>query len=276
MDIKSLFTKYGAFARVRVSKNQKIRFLTTLLAEFRELGFKQGDMYKMDYKKKLSVIGTVGDILHSDYLCVTYYDTPVKNFVRTEYLPFDQEQLKVRTRWNYLIPMFLISIFFLIYTVKILVPTLQKGIKDIPGIIALVIVFLVMMILVKISQYGGIPSRDVFKTNTSSVITLINLAENLTAEQRKKVSFAFVDFGTMNYIGYHVLKEILGNKKCKIIFLDNISEGDLVLVEKKNSWLDNRFNNPMYIYSRSMNTVNNQNVIKGIEDATRNLLKLIN
>lgn len=62
MDIKNLFTRYGAFSSVRLSKNQKNRFLTTLFGDFKAFGFSTGKIYKTNYKQKLSIIGLIGNV----------------------------------------------------------------------------------------------------------------------------------------------------------------------------------------------------------------------
>lgn len=274
MDINNLYTRYGAFNRVRVTKNQKIRFLTTLLTEFNEVGI-QGKLYKTNYKQKMSIIGLIGDIHHSEYIYVTYYDTPVKNFIQSEYLPFNESQLKKRTKWNYLIPMFFSSVFFIIYILKILVPILQKGIQNIWELLAVLFSFPIMLFLAKVVKYGGIPSHDTLERNTSSVVTLVNFAKSLTRNQKSKVSFAFVDFGTTNYFGYHILKEILENSSCKVILLDNLSS-KIIIEENKNSWLDRNFNNPLYIHGKAAGRKSDGNLVEGVEKTTNYLIKSLN
>ncbi|MDT2485068.1 hypothetical protein [Enterococcus avium] len=276
MDIKNLFTRYGAFARVRLSKNQKIRFLTTLLSDFKDVGFSVGKIYKTNYKQKLSIIGLIGNVKKSDFLYVTYYDTPVKNFSNTSYVPFDEKQLKARTKRNYLIPMVGLSIIFVAYIVGILVPILQKGIQNIGEIVLIFISFLIMLFLAKIVQYGGIPSRDTLERNTSSVITLLNFAGSLNKLQKGKISFAFVDYGTVNYLGYHILKELIGNSNCKVVFLDNITTDEKVVEGKKNQWLDTSFNKPTYIFGQPTAKGNTPLLVEGVEKSTEILLEYFN
>lgn len=207
---------------------------------------------------------------------MTYYDTPVRNFSSTTYEPFDESQLKARTRRNYLIPMVSFSIIFVSYVVGILVPILQKGIQHIEQIILILISVLMMLFLAKIVQYGGIPSRDTLERNTSSIITLLNFAGSLNKGQKEKVSFAFVDYGTVNYLGYHILKELMGNSKCKVVFLDSITTDETVVERKKNKWLDDNFNKPAYIFGQPTAKENHSPLVEAVEKTTENLLELFN
>lgn len=276
MDIQNLFTRYGAFTRVRLSKNQKIRFLTTLFGDFKALGFSTGKIYKTNYKQNLSVISLIGNVQKSEFLYVTYYDTPVKNFSNTSYEPFNESQLKNRTRRNYLIPMISVSVLFLTYVAAILVPILQKGIQHINQLVLILISFLLMLFLAKIVQYGGIPSRNTLERNTSSIVTLLNFAGSLNKMQKEKVSFAFIDYGTVNYLGYHVLKELMGNSKCKVVFLDNIVTDEAVVEGKKNKWLDDNFNKPTYIFCLSTAKGNVSPLVEAVNNTTEDLLELFN
>lgn len=207
---------------------------------------------------------------------MTYYDTPVRNFSSTTYEPFDESQLKARTRRNYLIPMVSFSIIFISYVIGILVPILQKGIQHIEQIILILISVLMMLILAKIVQYGGIPSRDTLERNTSSIITLLNFAGSLNKGQKEQVSFAFVDYGTVNYLGYHILKELMGNSKCKVVFLDSITTDETVVERKKNKWLDDNFNKPAYIFGQPTAKENHSPLVEAVEKTTENLLELFN
>lgn len=276
MDIQNLFTRYGAFARVRLSKNQKIRFLTTLFGDFKALGFSTGKIYKTNYKQKLSVIGLIGNVKKSEFLYVTYYDTPVKNFSNTSYEPFNESQLKDRTRRNYLIPMVSVSVLFVTYVAAILVPILQKGIQHINQLVLILISFLLMLFLAKIVQYGGIPSRNTLERNTSSIVTLLNFAGSLNKVQKEKVSFAFIDYGTVNYLGYHVLKELVGNSKCKVVFLDNIVTDEAVVEGEKNQWLDDNFNKPTYIFCPPTTKGTASPLVEAVNNTTEDLLELFN
>lgn len=272
IDIKSLFTKYGAFSRVRVSKNQKIRFLSTLMDEFKVLGFDKCKLYKTQYKQKTSYIGTAGDLNDSEYLFVTYYDTPVKRFNRQAYHPFADEQIEKEAKLNYLVPALVLVLTITIYIWKLLLPVLQRGLFNWHTVLAVLGAIILMLLLGRIVTYSGIPNRENLARNTSSVVGLIDLAEKLTRNQKTRVAFAFVDSGSINYFGYNVLKELLGSSQPKVLLFDSVSEADLRVEKHKSKQLDELFEDPLYVYGINDSEGPSSDLVNGVETFTRTLL----
>lgn len=64
--IKELFMTFGIVNNVRITKNQKLRYLTIIKKYFENIGFEKIDILKYKVIKKKSYFSVIGDIEKAD------------------------------------------------------------------------------------------------------------------------------------------------------------------------------------------------------------------
>ncbi len=274
MDIKDLYVRYGALNAKRVSKNQKIRFLSTLATDFKNLGFEKSKIYKKKYKQKESYISVIGDLDKSKYLISTYYDTPSISFIGDIYEPFNDDKLKKLSKINYLIPIIVSIFLFVMYVYYLLTPTINDNLFTFKDILVLIGVFILMSIIVRIANYSGIPKKNNLVRNTSSILAMYKIAEKLNDYDRKKVAFAFVDFGTVDYFGYEILKGLISDHKHEVILLDSVGAGNIKISNDKSEVLKNDFIDPLFVYGDKKEPLKNS-LEFGVKIATETIIETI-
>ena len=88
-----------------------------------------------------------------------------------------------------------------------------------------------MLILFLVLVMWGIPSSHTANDNTSGVITLIELYEKMTEEQRKKTAVVFFDNEELGLIGSYAFKRKYSKimKEKLLVNFDCVSDGDNML-----------------------------------------------
>lgn len=210
--------KYGVMLRKRKSNNQKIRFLMSLEKEFESLGY-QTSILKKKHGMKESYSLYVGDVNKAPKIYATTYDTPLLNFIKTKYRPFNDKQKQLINFLGISIP----SVIVLAISILI-VRAISKSYWSIdPYSFKSVLGYIVGLILLVIFSFStkGITRFNNFLTNTSSIVEMIKLAKT-----KPNAAFVFTDFGTQDNFGYLCLKDYLDNPNKIIIFIDSIGNDE--------------------------------------------------
>lgn len=218
MKYEDWIIRYCAIAGKRFSKNQKLRFLSGIVQEFYDMG------YSVDVKEA-KVGGDknynlyIGDIDKAKYVVAAYYDTPPSTYDLLPYKLFDEKNRKLELIISTLVPMVLLILIGTLFIVKIATPVWSNSAFGALGIICTFSILCIFAIMYHIRN--GIGRRSNFIRNTSSLIALLDFANSLSPDERKKIAFALTDYGCTNCIGDKLLTGRV-NKKCTVIHLDSI------------------------------------------------------
>lgn len=217
---ENVFTEYNVFRGRRFFKREKLLFLSVLKKEMDSFGYPTKvvqDQTRMMGEKVLYQNLYAGDLNQAKTVFVTYYDTPARDFNKDPYQPFN---LKRTSFLSVFLPTLLISIILLTGFYFLLYPMIKEaGMLSFSGAVAFVFFFLGFMLLTR--YRSGLPRRENYVRNTSSILALRRFAELHQGEY--KYAFAFVDAGTTNRNGEKMLASLLEDKKVKIINLDAVA-----------------------------------------------------
>lgn len=199
--------------QIRKTKKQKLQFIDLLRQHFPDLQVQEGGIIKCR-----NIV--IGDIENAKVVLSAHYDT-------CSALPFP----------NFITPKK--PLFTILYSMLIIIP-----------ICALVLVFNKLLnqlsndywlhYFLSLAVYFGLlallvigpPNKHTANDNTSGVVTLCELLESLTEEERSKVAFVFFDHEETGLIGSHLFKrrykDTMQNKL--LINFDCVSDGDHILL----------------------------------------------
>lgn len=270
--IKELFMTFGIVNNVRITKNQKLRYLTIIKKYFENIGFEKNEILKYKVIKKKSYFSVIGDIEQADYIVTTYYDTPVFNLLRQTYEPFNDDRRKSQNSMNYILSMILLTTIMLLVTYFIVLPIFQDGVFGFKDILASLVSISLLALIIKFSRAGGFPTLGNLIRNTSSVVAILKFASLLSSKEQKKIAFAFVDYGCEDSLGYYALsKELVNKRNQKIIFLDCIGSGNLSQSNTKSEILTSYFGHSLFVYGDFKNE-KKQDYEEGIEAGIKILI----
>ena len=199
--------------QIRKTKAQKTAFIDFLRTRFPALHVETGGVPK---SRNL----VLGDVNTAKVVFAAHYDTcavlPFPNFI---------------TPKNFLV--------FLLYNLLICIPLLAVMVAACVGLMLLTDSFLVAwlgMLAVFAAFFwvmvGGKPNRHTVNDNTSGVVTLCELYEAMTEEERQRAAFVFFDFEEAGMFGsalfYKMHKAEMKNKL--LVNFDCVSDGDTLLI----------------------------------------------
>ncbi|KAF1301198.1 hypothetical protein IV487_14340 [Enterococcus saccharolyticus] len=215
---KNVFTEYAIIRGKRFTKKDKINFLAVLKKDFDSFGYpvevvrKEEKMLgeRLNYHNLYA-----GDLEKAQTVFVTYYDTPILEFNKGKYAPFTVKKPQFLSAF---LPTLLLSLLFLMGFYFLLYPHVKDaGLFSVSGGLTFVVFFLWFLLLQRV--HLGVPRRENFVRNTSSVLALRHFAALHQGDSR--YAFAFVDAGTTNRVGEKMLQQVL-KKKTKIVCLDAV------------------------------------------------------
>ena len=199
--------------QIRKTKAQKTAFIDFLRTRFPALHVETGGVPK---SRNL----VLGDVNTAKVVFAAHYDTcavlPFPNFI---------------TPKNFLV--------FLLYNLLICIPLLAVMVAACVGLMLLTDSFLVAwlgMLAVFAAFFwvmvGGRPNRHTVNDNTSGVVTLCELYESMTEEERQRAAFVFFDFEEAGMFGsalfYKMHKAEMKDKL--LVNFDCVSDGDTLLI----------------------------------------------
>ncbi|MFD1900689.1 hypothetical protein [Enterococcus termitis] len=192
---------YQYINRVRRTKKQKQRFLSTLVTDIAKV---RQDIRVIEYKQNKQYVSSnvyIGDVVSADRIICTYYDTPLRHL--GPYYLFDRlKQRKGTLR--------LIIVSTLIYLLVGLAATLlytKNGTSpfDLRQFSTWAVILCYGIYFVLFSKLTkGLSSRKNKVRNTSSILAILSLIMDLND---KKTAFAFIDEGCFGDTGLDFLKE---------------------------------------------------------------------
>lgn len=224
VETKDWLLRYGIILGKRHSLKERTKFLQSAQKEFAAMGYSvdttasEVHLFKNEKRKFYNLYA--GDLNDADIVYTTYYDTPVKSYGLYQPSAFQMKNNSSVLRLNLL--------FLLIATISfgsilyfLLFPQIQvNGWFSLWTLLTALLMFLFYYLISYLRS--GIPNRVNMIRNTSSILTLFNLANTLPKQKRKKVAFAFVDGGTYSDYGVQMLKAYFKKPKTKIVFLDGV------------------------------------------------------
>ncbi len=199
--------------QIRKSKKQKQSFIDLLKTHFPELQVQEGG-----FPKSRNLI--LGDINSAEVVLTAHYDT-------CAWLPFP----------NLITPK---NIFiYLLYSIAIIIPIAALGFgvniiidlifKDflINYIVSLVFYFLVIYMML-----AGPANKHTANDNTSGVITLCEIYQAMSSQQKAHTAIVFFDNEELGLVGSSFFRSIYKNqmKDKLLINYDCVSDGDHILI----------------------------------------------
>lgn len=223
-DFKDWLFRYQYIYRVRKSKKNKSRFISSLVADISKI---RDDIQVIEYgqhEKELSRNIYVGDIEQAERIICAHYDTPIKTI--GSYIYFDKKKEQNKTTGTILVSSIIMILLGLtmtfMYTKYATSPFIFFSFSTLFIGIFYGIYF---YFLSKIAK--GIPERNNLIRNTSSVLSLMEMLKEI---RDNKTAFAFIDNGSYGNAGVGVLKTT-NQKSAEIFILDSIgSDAPLYLV----------------------------------------------
>lgn len=199
--------------QIRKTKAQKTAFIELMQTRFPELRVEAGGTPK---SRNL----VLGDVDTAKVVFAAHYDT-------CAVLPFP----------NFITPKN--PLIFVLYNLLICIPLLAVMVAVCVGLMLLTDSFLVAwlgMLAVLAAFFwmlvGGRPNVHTVNDNTSGVVTLCELYEAMTEEERQNAAFVFFDFEEAGMFGsalfYKMHKAEMKNKL--LVNFDCVSDGDTLLI----------------------------------------------
>ena len=171
-----------------------------------------------------------GPIHTAKAVIVTYYDTPQRMPKILQYTPLNMQRKVVN---NFLLRSMkefvtiVIGIMLFLLTLALFWSNNSLEIMDV------VAVFIILLAMVFIKTAIQLPSKYSAKRNNSSVALMLDVMLELSAQERDKVAFAFVDNGTMDMQGDRIFSETLVQLGLEIpvIMLDAVGANEPLLLQ---------------------------------------------
>lgn len=216
--------RYGVICGKRESKRQKIKFLQMAEKQFENSGYPvditTSSLRFMNASKDFYNL-YAGDVKKAKTIFITYYDTAVKSLLPQKQYAFESGYHKSMMYLNLGLIVGIIGIVWFIY-MQILPKIQIEGFVSLWGLLVLIIFFFALFCVTHIR--GGIANRFNMVRNTSSIITLFALADEI---KNGEVAFAFVDGGTNSEYGLSMLNQYVAPTATKV-YLDAIGNGDTI------------------------------------------------
>lgn len=207
--------------QVRKTKTQKLAFIERMKQHYPELQIEEGGLF---HSRNL----IIGNVDTAKVICSAHYDTCAR-------LPFPN----MITPKNFL--------FFLCYNLLICIPfflvlVICLGLLNLVSDAFLLNYWISCIIMFALLLYVfmfGKPNEHTANDNTSGVITLIELMDTLSEEERAQTAFVFFDNEENGLLGSSFFrrkhKDILN--RILLFNFDCVSDGDhILLVQSKPVW----------------------------------------
>lgn len=199
--------------QIRKTKKQKLAFIDLLREHFPDLKVQEGGIIKCR-----NVI--IGDVESAKLVLTAHYDTcsvlPLPNFITPK-----KPLLTILYSLLLIIPLFLIVLLF-----NVVLNQLSNN-YWLHYFISIALYFGLLALLVI-----GPANKHTANDNTSGVVTLCELLQTMTREERDKVAFVFFDHEETGLIGSYRFKkqykQVMSDKL--LINFDCVSDGDYLLL----------------------------------------------
>ncbi len=218
MKYEEWIIRYGAIARKRFKKNEKLKFLTGISQEFSDMGYRVDvKAAKVGHETNYNLY--VGNLEKAKYIVAANYDTPPSTYGILPYKLFDEKNRTLAVVISSILPMILLIALGGIFISKLAAPVWSDGAFGLLDVLYTIILLSIFAIMYHIR--GGIGSQTNFLRNTSSIIAMLSFASDLSQNQRKNIAFVLTDYGCINNIGDKLLSKAKTDKST-VIHLDCI------------------------------------------------------
>ncbi len=230
--VSDLVLRYGVILGKRFTRGQKRRFLAAAAQQFQLCGFGvalEEDKHSVKAagaKKFLNLYA--GDIQKADVVYVTYYDTPAASFPSRSARAFEAG-FRAQDLWVSMAGLAAIVAAVAALIWNFVWPRLAaSGVLSLWG--ALFVACCVGTLAVVTNCREGFAKRDNMVRNSSSLSVLFELAhEARSTGLDRKVAFALVDEGCRSERGIEMLRERLGRRRPRLVYVDSLgSDGEVV------------------------------------------------
>ncbi len=216
--------RYGVILGKRYTEKQKKKFLRSASKEFQSMGYNvavtRSEVSVLKTEKKSFYNLYAGDLKKADVVFATYYDTPVKSFNLYRQTAFQNQVPRLAATVHLFVLVALIVLAGALFYYGLLPGIYNKGLLSLPTVGTVVLALLFFYLIMHFRS--GIPNRVNMTRNTSSLLTLLQTANELPKKQQKRVAFALIDGGTTTDYGSRMLKDALGSSRAPIVFLDSV------------------------------------------------------
>lgn len=205
--------------QVRKTKQQKTDFIGFMKKNFSDMKIEEGGRIIKSHNL------VIGDVQKADFILTAHYDTCAA-------LPFPN----VLSPTNMAFTLFYnILICLPFFAVMAIIFRLLSFMTD-DFLIRYWISFAVMLVLLFAVFMGGKPNKHTANDNTSGVITLLELMNRLSPEQKERTAFVFFDNEENGMLGSAFFaKKYKGCLTDKLVInFDCVSDGDNILVAMNN------------------------------------------
>ncbi len=201
--------------QVRKGGKRKKAFIQMMRSHFPEM-----EVQSSGFPKSRNLI--LGDVEQAQVVYTAHYDTCAR-------LPFPNF-ITPKNFWLYLAYQLLIIIPFLA-----LMGIIYWGLKalGVNPVVSIWCAYLAMMLTMFFVLMGGPANKHTANDNTSGVITLVELYQAMTPEQRAKAAFVFFDNEENGLLGSAALKakyKKQGIQKKLLVNFDCVSDGDYLML----------------------------------------------
>lgn len=222
--------KYTKQYGTRFTMRQKSRFIDEITKEFSEYGYEKKMIEGRKWLNKAKDV-FFGNMKTAKTVIVMPYDTPEKKFWhKVFYFPFDGAKTANKTMAATFVPIVLvyaIILLFVFFGGKLVTDPVVSSIMS-------VVMFALLLFLVYFMMHG-IRNTKNFNRNSASIIAALDIVENLSKDERKKVGFLFTDKNKSRFLGADIAgKEFKeAGKNPNIIYLDCVGAGQVLQVGYK-------------------------------------------
>jgi len=230
--MEDYLVRYGIALGRRYSQKQKKKFLIAIGQEFTQLGYPV--KYANDEKKgsNHSIDLFIGNLADADTILCTHYDTGSHIiWPNYRYYPLYGEKTMKNYRNVTLIPAMVstVLVVVMIYLAMYLLP-LSGNAKP---IFLAVSVFLGLLGISYLST--GFGNKYNLNKNTASILSMLEVARQLSEEDRKNVTFVLLDHGTGDNMGAQMIRQALPTTMDKrlFVYLDCIGRGESIVIGHK-------------------------------------------
>lgn len=232
--MEDYLVRYGIALGRRYSQKQKQKFLIAIGQEFTQLGYSV--KYANDEKKgsNHSIDLFIGNLAEADTIICTHYDTGSHIiWPNYHYYPLYGEKTMKNYRNVTLIPAMISTVLVvgLIYLVMYLLPFTGNA----KPIFLAVSVFLGLLGISYLST--GFGNKYNLNKNTASILSILEVARNLSEEDRKNIAFVLLDHGTGDNMGAQMIRQALPTTMDKrlFVYLDCIGRGENIVIGHKSN-----------------------------------------
>lgn len=225
--MKQSFEKYISTFGTRFTPRQKNRFINEMVNDMKEYDY---DSTLINGKKGLTKANNllIGNLKHAKVIVCVPYDTPQHYFwPNPKYFPLNGNRANLKEFFALYGPA--IILYIIIFLGLQFTPALTSNLQYQTILVG---VTFILLGLLAYYLFIGFANHKNVNRNTLSVITALDIADQLDKNSRKKVAFLFTDKNKGKHVGAAIAVEdfMKQNRNPNIICLNCIGNGDVAAI----------------------------------------------